>query len=156
MKKALDENKIIGTLLMDLSKAFDCIPHSLLISKLHAYGVSESACHFIISYLTNRHQHIKIHSKRSIWSLLTKGVPQGSVLGPILFNIFINDLFLFIENCDLCNYADDNTLSFSSNTLEVLVQTLQTDAKASINWFKNNYGESFIKAHIHEYSTHYD
>ena len=70
----------IGAVFMDLSKAFVCLPHGLLIAKLHAYGLSTAACHLMFSYLKGRRQRVKISNSRSSWKLLTKGVPQGSIL----------------------------------------------------------------------------
>ena len=111
----------VGLLLLDLSKAFDCLPHKLLLCKLHAYGVSRDACDLLCSYLTNRTQRVKISTVKSDWVKLIKGVPQGSVLGPMLFNVFINDLTYVVENaCPLYNYADDNTLGFWHNDLDDL------------------------------------
>ena len=137
-KSALDQNKHIGVLFTDLSKAFDCLPHSLLLAKLRAYGLDISACNLIASYLSNRKQRVKIGNARSEWISFSKGVPQGSILGPLLFNVFINDMYLFINKCTLYNYADDNSLSCAATGVEEVMSSLQMDGSKVIQWFTDN------------------
>ena len=101
---------IVETLLMELSKAYDCVNHDLIIAKLQAYGVGENGLRLIQNYFFQRLQRVKVGSSLSEWLEIILGVPQRPILGPILFNVFINDMFLFIKGTDICNFADDVTL----------------------------------------------
>ncbi len=96
-KVALDNGQHVCVVLMDLSKAFDAIPHGLLLTKLYTYGISKDVCKMIRSYLINRMQRVKLDDVRSSWKSIVRGVPQGSQAGPRIFNIFLNDLFYFLE-----------------------------------------------------------
>ena len=89
---------------------FDCIPHDLLVAKLHTYGLSMDAITFIYSYMKRRKQGVKTNDSESLLKILLSGVPQGSTLGPTLFNIFINDLLFFINEAKLAKFADGNTI----------------------------------------------
>ena len=93
-RRCLDDDKMVGAILMDLSKAFDCLTHDLLIAKLDAYGFDKEALRLLLSYLSVRKQCVRNGGCLSMLKLILSGVPQGSILGPILFNVFINDILL--------------------------------------------------------------
>ena len=134
----LDQNKVVGALLIDLSKAFDCLPHDLLIAKLVAYGFEKQIINLLFSYLTKRKQGVKIKDSTGDFLEILSGVPQGSILGPILFNIFINDMLLFTKSTNPNNFADDNTLSASENSVNDLVKTLEKGGEEAISWLTQN------------------
>ena len=135
-QKLLDCWGFVGTMLMDLSKAYDCIPHELLIAKLHCYDVNNASLKMLLYYLTNRKQRTKIGSSFSSWHDIDTGVPQGSILGPLLFSIFINDLFFSITKSEVCNFADDKTLYSSNKDLDHVFNNLYYDLYNVLDWFK--------------------
>jgi len=138
-RKSLDIKQSAGILMTDLSKAFDCIRHDLLIAKLHAYGMDLKSLHYIYDYLSDRKQRVRINNEFSEWKDIKYGVPQGSILGPLFFNIYLIDLFLFTENFDLVNYADDNTPYACKKSIEEVIVTLENSTASIFQWVDYNY-----------------
>ena len=138
-KNTLDKGGYVSAIFMDLSKAFDTLNHNLLIAKLGAYGFERDSLSFMKSYLKDRQQRVRVNNNFSSWEKIIAGVPQGSILGPLLFNIFINDLFVFVSSSNLSNYADDITLYASGFNLEEVKKCLSTDFDAVTTWFYENH-----------------
>jgi hypothetical protein len=134
---ALESKESMALSLLDLSKAFDCVPFSIILDKLKFYGMSSQSCNIINSYLSNRRQFVSIKGKNSTVSNIKMGVPQGSVLGPFFFTVIINDL---PKNMSVGSviYADDTTLFTSDKYLNNLNQTIKTAEINALNWFSAN------------------
>ena len=137
-KKSLNQEGEYAALLTDLSKAFDCLPQDLIIAKLHAYELEKASLRLMRSYLTDRYQRVKFTTSYSLWSLIKHGVPQGSILGAMLFNIFLCDIFFVINNIDIARYADDNTLYSAGKSQCDLETKLQKASVKRFKWFHEN------------------
>ena len=137
-QKKLDNGGFVGTVLMDLSKAYHDIPHELLIAKLNSYGIENGSLRLLLDFLTNRKQRTKTGSSFSSCCDINTGVPQGSIIGPLLFNIFINDLFFSVTKSEVSNFADDNTLYSCNKNLKHVFSNLKYDLRNVLDWFKIN------------------
>ena len=126
-KKHLDKGEKIEVKPMDLSKAFDTMNHRLLLAKLDAYGFSRMSLKVMLNYLCNRQQTVSINGS------FIAGVHQGSILGSLLFKIFLNDIFMLISKCNLCNFADDNTLYSPGKNLNRIRRTLEMEFRFYTN-----------------------
>ena len=131
-----DQGKFFGAILTELSKAFDCLPHDLLTAKLSAYGFDNNSTRFLFDYLTNRKQRTKIGQVYSPWDEITSGVPQGSILGPLIFNIDLCDMFFTLNNHEIASYADDNTPYVTCDTIESMIASLEKIVKEFLNGLK--------------------
>ena len=137
-QRSVDGGGQAGALLGYLSEAFDCIDHELLISKLNAYGFDKNSLYFINSYLKGQKQRTKINSSYNAFAEILFGVPQGSILGPLLFNICICDLFLKDSDIDIAYYADDNIPYTCSSDLDSIIFKLQKNTERIFRWFHNS------------------
>ena len=146
-KKTLDNKGFVGAVLMDFSKAFDCLNHELLLVKLNVYGFSTNAIRLVCSYLTGRRQRVKVNDSFSAWKDVKLGVPQGSVLGPLLFNIFVNDIFFLLNETEICNHADDTTIYCSHQELQEVAIRLENDTAKLSTWIAG----SFMKLNEEKY-----
>ena len=140
---------MFGALLADLSKAFDCLPHDIIIAKLNAYGVDMKALNFIYDYLRNRKQRTKIDNAYSYWQNILYGVPQGSILGPLFFNIDLCDLFFIMNHENIANYADGNTPLVSGKNTDEVVRFLEESSRVIFKWFGDNkFQANTSKCHV--------
>ena len=142
-KHPLNNGYNIGVLFMDLSNAFDAPKHSFLLAKMDEYRFSLKTATFIQSYLNKKMQKANVNNKFSAWEDIYNGVLQGSILCPFLFNVFLNDIFSFLTNCEMCNYADDNTLYTYSRGFPQVQEYLKKDFEILENWFCDNYMVQF-------------
>ena len=136
--KAMANKEHVLGLFFDLSKAFDTLNHGILLQKLHSYGIRGNALSWVKDYLSNRQQYVTFNGTNSGFLPITCGVPQGSILGPLLFLLYINDISKTSSLLDFVLFADDTNIFYSHPNLNTLVNTLNTELPKISSWFKCN------------------
>ena len=157
---SLDKKLLVGGIFCDLQKAFDCVNHNILLTKLEFYGISGIATQLMRSYLNDRYQRIVIKDNKtsrqtSEWELVKHGVPQGSILGPLLFLVYINDLSRTINSvAELILFADDTSILISNISLEEFTSNIKLVMQQTINWFQSNLlSLNYSKTHFLQFLT---
>ena len=135
---AIDNGKMVGVVLVYFKKAFDLVDHRILLNKLEIYGIKDEALLWFNTYLTNRKQQVTINNNKSDLNNISCDVPQGSILGPLLFLLFINDLPLYTNNVFTDLYADDTHLYDIQDSMEQIENNLQTALNNLHIWCKSN------------------
>ena len=132
-KESVDSGGAFGAFMTDLSKAFDCLHHELLIAKLDAYGFDIKSMKLIQQYLSNRKQRVKEGNTYSSWKEIYYEIPHGSILGPLIFNIFLCDLFYFLEGVAVASYADDTTPYTANKTNDLVIKEIEHFSEVPFN-----------------------
>ena len=135
---AIDKGKMIGVVLVDFKKAFDLVDHNILLDKLSLYGIKGEALSWFNTYLTQRKQQVSVNNSKSDFKHVSYGVPQGSILGPLLFLLFINDLPLYTNNVYTDLYADDTTVYDIQDSVEEIETNLQSTLNNLQAWCRDN------------------
>ena len=138
IRKQMDKGKLTGSLYLDLRKAFDTVNHGKLLSKLELYGVKGTKLLWFRNYLFGRQQSVCFEHIYSSKQYITCGVPQGSILGPLLFVIYVNDLHLTLERCNIMMYADDTVIYYASSDSKVIENTINKEISKITDWFQDN------------------
>ena len=149
-RKALDNGNIVGSVMIDLSKALDSVNHTILLTKLEAYGVggTELSSSWLRDYLTGRKQRVVFRGTTCSWTSIKRGVPQGSVLGPLLFSVFVNDLLAAIKQSSVNLYADDTTIFYSANDPADVSRVLEADLNSVQTWIDDNLSMNIGKTQL--------
>lgn len=148
-KRSLDRNETVAVLSTDMSKAFDSMYPPLLLAKLESYGLSRSSITLLESYFKDRENRVRIGNTISDWKSTDRGCPQGSALGPALWNLYQNDLFYEQTISQLSMYADDHQLYSSNQNVEEVINTLEQDGMTTAEWYRRNY----LKGNLDKYKA---
>lgn len=138
-KRAIDERELVCILSTDMSKAFDSLSHSLILKKLEAYGFVPDSLNLMRSFFEKRMNRVKLGNNVSEWMNMIRGCPQGSSFGPLLWNLFQNDMAHYVRNADLTMYADDHQLYTMGKDFDKVRNNLEKEGKLAASWYKDNY-----------------
>ena len=153
--KQFDSRKYVIGIFLDFKKAFDTIDHEILLKKMENYGIRGTALKWISSYLSNRQCFTRINNQTSQKCILTHSIPQGSILGPLLFNIYINDLINSTSKLGLILFADDSCFYSSNHNLEQLITEANFELNNINKWtMANNMSLNFDKSHFMIFNRH--
>ena len=138
IRSAMDRDEYTGAIYVDLKKAFDTVNHATILSKLPLYGINDKELSWFIDYLFNRKHFVEFNTTRSKYQDITCGVPQGSILGPLLFLLLMNDIEHVITSCEVLLYADDMVIFFASKNVSLTESTLAKDLQQIYDWLIKN------------------
>ena len=134
----MDKDNVVGALFLDMSKVFDMVDHTILLGKLGQYAIRGKELEWFNGYLIGRRQRVCIGEAKSKWTEVKRGVPQGSILGPLLFILYVNDLPQIVQSSSVKQYADDTTMTLVAKDVTTLEKGLEQDLEGVLRWANGN------------------